>query len=121
MSEPFKLMSKLGIRITFGDRLQKTAWISLDDISNAIYQLSTSSQHGTYNLCARTCSFYEFQKEIYKYFGKYWFAIRIPPIALRLSMGEMSTLMSYSSNIAGDKLSRSSAKPKSLEVQLAMR
>lgn len=121
LSTPFMVFSKFGIQLTFAEYTQNTAWISLDDVTKAIFLMLTDQIEGTFNLSADVMAWGKFQKEIYSSLGKQWVSIRIPPYLLRISMGEMSKLMLDSCNVSNAKLLKTSASPTVSGVQSAMR
>jgi len=120
LADPYKIFSKFGVQIRFSKDSQLSAWISLEDLSNSIFQLLTSPADGTFNLSADVINWGRLQKDIYSSLGRQWLSIRIPSFMLKIMMGEMSSLMLFSSNVSNKKLLQSSIRPAIGDVQAAM-
>lgn len=120
LSVPYKLFSKFGLQIRLSNDSQQTAWISLADLTNVIFQLLTVPINGTFNLCTGVLAWGELQRKIYSSLGKQWLSIRIPPYLLKIVLREMASLTVFSSNVSNAKLKEASIILNTTSVQNAM-
>ncbi|HAW52058.1 MAG TPA: hypothetical protein DCX54_06985 [Flavobacteriales bacterium] len=104
MADPYKLIAKFGLQMRLSKDSKRCAWVSLNSLTNMIFHLLTDPLAGTFNLCDGVLFWGDVQKSMYAGFGKQYLSLRIPSYMLKIAMGEMSALITSSSNVSNEKI-----------------
>lgn len=117
---PFRMLSKLKLRLYFSKGNHFSSWIHIDDVIDFINRTISSEINGIYNLSGGEESWCELQKSIYNFLGKQYLVISITPFSLKLMMGKMSELMLSGNLISNKKLRESVFVPRFTELNKAI-
>lgn len=117
---PFRMLSKLKLRLYFSKGVHFSSWIHIDDVIDFINRAISSEINGVFNLSGGEDSWCDLQKNIYKALGKQYITITLTPFILKLMMGKMSELMLTGNLISNKKLKESVFVPKFTELNKAL-
>lgn len=111
---------KFGIGSALGSGNQWMPWITLDDLTDAFIHLMDNRKTGTYNALAGYETNKEFTKKLAKALKKpFWFP-NVPAFALKLMLGEMSSMLLQGLKASNKKLKNTGFKFKHEELKSAL-
>lgn len=117
---PFRMLSKLKLRIYFSKGMHFSSWIHIDDVVEFMNRAIDREINGIYNLSGGQETWCDLQKTIYNALGKQYISIAMPPFFLKLIMGEMSELMLTGNLISNKKLKESVFEPRFTDLNQAI-
>jgi uncharacterized protein (TIGR01777 family) len=103
--EKLDLPVKFGVGTYMGDGKQFVSWIHLDDLCRMYIYLLEKKSDGIYNGCApEAITNKQMTLAIAKAMHRPVLPIPVPAIALKLALGEMSSMLLMSDNCSSDKI-----------------
>lgn len=102
---------KFGVGAALGSGNQWQSWIHLQDIAKIYLHVLTSKLEGTFNAVApEPVTNSEMTKVLAKHLKKPLFLPNVPEFALKLILGEMTTLLTSSQNVSSQKIEKTGFK-----------
>jgi len=115
--------SPLGMYAYFGNGKAFYSWIHIDDICSIVQQMIVSDAYnGIYNLTAPTpISIKELVQSAKKAKGGFGLVMPVPEFALGLALGEMSKMLTFSTRVIPQRLTKQGYKFIHTNVEAAIR
>ncbi len=118
--QPFFMLSKYGLKIKLSNHQNYFSWIHIDDVVRFISACLYMDFQGIFNITVKSTPWGELQDFIYSQIGDQVIRITLPKWFLKLSMGEMSSLLVDGNYASGNKLEEVGFMIRHIEPDLVM-
>lgn len=105
-------LTKVGLGAVLGSGRQQIPWVAIEDLVDLFVFAVRHKLEGVYNSNTDNCSNKELTHAIANYYNRKIWLPNIPPIVLKLVLGEMSSLVLDGSSASNEKIRNSDFIPK---------